>query len=80
MEEQKWKSHVEILGFKHSFSYHGLFLTLPDVVMAAVMKINAFQDQWNLYTTSPEQVTNLAQAEKHARELFSLRPWKRKKK
>lgn len=76
MEEQKWKSHVEILGFKHSFSYPGLFLPLPDVVM----KINAFQDQWNLYTTSPEQVTNLAQAEKHARELFSLRPWKRKKK
>lgn len=32
--------------------------------MAAVMKINAFQDQWNLYTTSSEQVTNLAQEEK----------------
>lgn len=64
----------ELIGFEHSFSfeYHGLSLTLPNVITAAMMKLKAFQDQRDLSYTSPSRETNLAQAEKHARDIFRI--------
>lgn len=64
----------ELIGFEHSFSfeYHGLCLKLPNVVTAACMKLKAFHDKWLRYRSHPEQADNLAQAEKHARDVFRI--------